>query len=143
MPLEKAMEDLDFKLKLSGEHDAANAIISLHAGAGGTEAQDWADMLLRMYGRWAEQKGLQFDMVDYSPGEEAGIKSASIVVRGPYAYGYLKGEMGVHRLGNAGAPAIALHKLLDALHCGTKVEADIFNTTLVHLADAVLDFSQG
>jgi peptide chain release factor 2 len=94
----KELVDLDFKVKLSGELDGNNAIISVHAGAGGTEAQDWAEMLWRMYSRWAERKGLTFTTTDISHGEEAGIKSATAIVSGPFAYGYLKGEMGVHRL---------------------------------------------
>ncbi len=79
-------------------HDEANAILSIHAGAGGTEAADWADMLLRMYLRWAETRGLATEIADLSPGEEAGIKSVTVIVQGPRAYGYLRGERGVHRL---------------------------------------------
>ncbi|MDD5656029.1 MAG: peptide chain release factor 2 [Elusimicrobia bacterium] len=90
--------DLDSRLKLSGEFDHDDAIISLHAGAGGTEACDWNDMLLRMYMRWAQQKGFEFAITDILKGEEAGVKSISAIVRGDCAYGYLKGEMGVHRL---------------------------------------------
>ena len=83
---------------LSGEFDANNAIMSFQAGAGGTEAQDWADMLYRMYTRWAERHGFTYKILDYLDGEEAGIKSASILIEGENAYGYLKSEMGVHRL---------------------------------------------
>jgi peptide chain release factor 2 len=83
---------------LSGEHDASNAILSVHAGAGGTESQDWSEMLLRMYLRWAETHGYRTEIVDRSPGEEAGLKSATVIVSGPSAYGYLRGERGVHRL---------------------------------------------
>ena len=83
---------------LSGPHDRNNAILTIHAGAGGTEAQDWADMLLRMYLRWIERKKLKAKMLDLMPGDEAGIKGATILVQGPYAYGYLKAEAGVHRL---------------------------------------------
>ncbi len=90
--------DLDTRLKLSGEFDSSDAIFSLHAGAGGTEACDWAEMLLRMYTRWAERKGLEFALTDMLKGEEAGVKSVSAFVRGPNAYGLLKGEVGVHRL---------------------------------------------
>ncbi len=98
----KAAED-DFKelkeeLKFSGPYDSLNAIISLHAGAGGTDAQDWAAMLLRMYVRWAEQNRYSVKMVDESPGEEAGLKSATLEITGAFAYGKLKGEHGVHRL---------------------------------------------
>jgi len=82
----------------SGEHDASNAIISIHAGAGGTEAQDWVDMLLRMYLRWAEDKGLKTNILDYLPGDEAGVKSVSVFFKGKYSYGYLRSELGIHRL---------------------------------------------
>jgi peptide chain release factor 2 len=83
---------------LSGKDDAKNAIVSINAGAGGTEAQDWAEMLFRMYLRWAERKNHKTTVVDLQPGEEAGIKSATFIASGPYAYGYLKGETGIHRL---------------------------------------------
>ncbi len=83
---------------LGGEHDARNAILSIHAGAGGTESQDWVEMLLRMYLRWAETHGNRTEVVDMSPGEEAGLKSVTVIVSGPNAYGYLRGERGVHRL---------------------------------------------
>jgi len=96
--VEKKISAIDFELKLSDPLDKNDAIISIHAGAGGTEACDWAQMLLRMYQRWAQSKGFQFIITDILQGEEAGIKSATIFVKGEYAYGYLKGEMGVHRL---------------------------------------------
>jgi peptide chain release factor 2 len=83
---------------LSGENDFNNAIVNIHAGAGGTEAQDWADMLLRMYLRWAEKRGFKADIFDMLQGEEAGIKSATFTVNGDYAFGYLKAEVGIHRL---------------------------------------------
>lgn len=83
---------------LGGEHDARNAILSIHAGAGGTESQDWVEMLLRMYLRWAETRGFRTEVVDMSPGEEAGLKSVTVIVSGPNAYGYLRGERGVNRL---------------------------------------------
>jgi len=92
------VERLDFLLLLSGEYDSRNAIVALHAGAGGTESQDWAEMLLRMYVRWAERRGFRTEMLDTSPGEEAGIKSAMLEINGEYAYGYLRAEHGVHRL---------------------------------------------
>jgi peptide chain release factor 2 len=88
----------EFELKLSGPHDRASAIVEIHAGTGGTDAQDWASMLERMYLRWAERSGLTTEIVSMSPGEEAGIKSVMFEVNGPYAYGKLKGEAGVHRL---------------------------------------------
>ncbi len=89
---------MDARLKLSGEFDSNDAIVSLHAGAGGTEACDWNDMLVRMYTRWAQQHGFEFSVTDVLKGEEAGIKSLTAFVRGPNAYGFLKGELGVHRL---------------------------------------------
>jgi len=92
------VEKLDFLLLLGGEYDTRNAIVALHAGAGGTESQDWAEMLLRMYARWAERRGFRTEMLDTSPGEEAGIKSAMLEINGEYAYGYLRAEHGVHRL---------------------------------------------
>ncbi|HBA61910.1 MAG TPA: peptide chain release factor 2, partial [Elusimicrobia bacterium] len=89
---------LDFELKLSGELDKCDAILSIHAGAGGTEACDWAQMLLRMYTRWAQAKGFPFSITDMLQGEEAGVRGVTAFVKGKYAYGYLKSEIGVHRL---------------------------------------------
>ena len=86
------------KKMLGGEHDRSNAIITIHPGAGGTESQDWAEMLLRMYVRWTERRGFKREVMDMQPGDEAGIKSATVLVRGEYAYGYLSAEVGVHRL---------------------------------------------
>lgn len=97
-PFEKSVAQFRIELLLSGELDANNAIFAIHPGAGGTESQDWAQMLLRMYVRWAEQKGFKVETLDLQAGEEAGIKSATLSVNGPYAYGYLKAEAGVHRL---------------------------------------------
>ncbi len=88
----------EVRTMLSGENDRRNAIISINAGAGGTEAQDWASILLRMYLRWAERRGYCVETVDYQPGDEAGVKGVTMTVSGEYAYGYLKAEMGVHRL---------------------------------------------
>lgn len=90
--------ELELEMAFSGEYDARNAILAIHAGAGGTESQDWAQILLRMYLRWAERRGYEAKILDISPGEEAGIKSAVIGVNGDYACGYLKSEHGVHRL---------------------------------------------
>lgn len=92
------LERMKLETLLSGKYDRNNAILSLHAGAGGTEAQDWVEMLLRMYTRWAEDKGYKVTTLDVLPGEEAGIKSATILIQGPNAFGYLKSEKGVHRL---------------------------------------------
>jgi peptide chain release factor 2 len=91
-------EDLEIKLLLNGKYDEKSAILEIHPGAGGTESCDWADMLKRMYARWSEKHGFKWTELDVQPGEEAGIKSASILVEGPFAYGYLKEEKGVHRL---------------------------------------------
>ncbi|HEV09471.1 MAG TPA: peptide chain release factor 2 [Sulfurihydrogenibium azorense] len=96
--LEKEIERLEINSLLSGEMDSKNAILTLQAGSGGVEACDWTQMLMRMYLRWAESKGYQVEIVDYQPDDVAGIKSATIIVKGPFAYGYLKGEQGVHRL---------------------------------------------
>jgi len=96
--LTSKLEELETRLMLEGEYDARSAILAVHSGAGGTESQDWAQMLMRMYLRWAEKHNYQTDVLDVSPGDEAGIKSATIEVRGDYAYGYLRSEHGVHRL---------------------------------------------
>lgn len=92
------VDDLELKSLLNGEVDGNNAYISLHAGAGGTESQDWASILLRMYTRWAEQQDFRVEVLSVNEGEEAGIKSATLLIQGPYAYGHLKAESGVHRL---------------------------------------------
>mgnify|MGYP002588362510 FL=1 len=94
----KNTEKLEIATLLSGKYDSNNAIITLHPGAGGTESQDWAEMLYRMYSRWANKNGFTVKELDYLDGEEAGLKSVTALIEGPYAYGYLKGEMGVHRL---------------------------------------------
>jgi peptide chain release factor 2 len=96
--LRKDLEAFSVKIVLSGLQDRKNIILSIHPGAGGTESQDWAQMLMRMYLRWAERTGFKAEVVDLLPGEEAGIKSATIEITGEYAYGYLKSEIGVHRL---------------------------------------------
>src|SRR5712692_6099095 len=96
--LESEITSVEMTMKLSGEHDDRDAILAIHPGAGGTESQDWAEMLLRMYLRFCERRGWSTEMIDYQAGEEAGIKSATFMVRGDYAYGYLKSEHGVHRL---------------------------------------------
>jgi peptide chain release factor 2 len=96
--LDQEVQAGEIKKMLGGEHDRKNAIITIHPGAGGTESQDWAEMLLRMYMRWTERRGFKREMMDYQPGEEAGLKSATLAITGEYAYGLLSAEAGVHRL---------------------------------------------
>jgi peptide chain release factor 2 len=96
--LAEALDRHELDVMLTGEHDAGNAILTIHPGAGGTESQDWAEMLYRMYLRWAESRGYRAETLDYQKGEEAGLKSATLLVRGRYAYGFLRAESGVHRL---------------------------------------------
>lgn len=96
--LSRSVDQLELTALLPGEYDGHNAILSVHPGAGGTESQDWADILLRLYVRWAERQGYEVELLDYLPGEEAGLKRASILIKGDYVYGYLSAERGVHRL---------------------------------------------
>ncbi len=96
--LEKDLEQAELEAVLNEPEDRNNAILTIHPGAGGTESQDWAEMLMRMYIKWFEKKGFKYKILDYQPGEEAGIKDVTILVEGPYAYGYLKAERGIHRL---------------------------------------------
>ncbi len=96
--LEQTVETCEFQKMLGGEHDRANAILTINAGAGGTDSQDWAEMLLRMYLRWCDRHGYKRDIAEIQAGEEAGIKSVTVIVQGEYAYGYLAAEAGVHRL---------------------------------------------
>ncbi len=93
-----ALDDLELKSTLSADEDTCNAILSINPGAGGVESQDWAQILMRMYMRWAERGGYKVEIAEYLPGEEAGIKTVTLTISGPYAYGYMKGEAGVHRL---------------------------------------------
>jgi len=124
------MQRLELLTLLSGEHDASNAILSIHAGAGGTDSQDWAQILMRMYVRWAERRGFSTEVADLSPGEEAGLKSATVIIAGPYAYGYLKAERGVHRLVRL-SPFDAAHRrhtsfaLVDAIPEVEEVEVTV------------------
>ena len=127
------LSELEWSLALSSQYDELNAILAVHAGAGGTESQDWAEMLLRMYLRWAENRGLAGRVLDLSPGEEAGIKSAAIEISGRYAYGLLKGEAGVHRLvrispfdaSHSRHTSFALVETLPAVEGDEEAEADI------------------
>lgn len=96
--LQAAVRDEELRMMLGSEQDPMNAIMSIHAGAGGTEAQDWAEMLLRMYLRWAERRNFKATIIDFLPGDEAGVKSVSLTLEGEYAYGYAKAEIGIHRL---------------------------------------------
>jgi peptide chain release factor 2 len=96
--LDKSVREMEMKRMLGSDQDPLNAIISIHAGAGGTEAQDWTEMLLRMYLRWVDRRGFKATIIDYQPGDEAGIKSVSLTIEGPYVYGYSKAEIGIHRL---------------------------------------------
>jgi peptide chain release factor 2 len=96
--LQQEVEAAETKKMLGGEYDRANAIVTIHPGAGGVESQDWAEMLLKMYLKWSERRGFKRDMIDYQPGEEAGIKSATMVLMGDYAFGLMAAEAGVHRL---------------------------------------------
>ncbi len=96
--IESALEKMEFQVRMSGKHDRSDALLSIHAGAGGTESQDWTEMLLRMYLRWAEGRKYGTEIVDSMPGDEAGLKSVTVLVEAPWAYGYLKTERGVHRL---------------------------------------------
>ena len=96
--IETDLDKLEFQLMLSGRHDRGNAIVAIHAGAGGTDSQDWSEMLLRMYVRWAETRGYRTELIDSLAGDEAGLKRAMLSVEGTYAYGYLRSERGVHRL---------------------------------------------
>ena len=128
--LQEDLEGLERSTLLREPHDHANAVLAVHAGAGGTEAQDWAQMLLRMYLRWAEARGFATEIADLSPGEEAGIKSVTVIIQSPGAYGHLRGERGVHRLVRI-SPFDAAHRrhtsfaLVDVIPEPEEVEIDI------------------
>jgi len=96
--IETSVRESELKMMLGSEEDSRNAILTIHSGAGGTEAQDWSQMLLRMYLRWAERRGYKTDIIDFQPGDEAGVKSVTFTINGDYAYGYSKAEVGIHRL---------------------------------------------
>ena len=130
--LTKSVADLEFTLALSGPHDRRKAILAIHAGAGGVDSQDWAEMLMRMYLRWAELGGYRREVVEMSPGDTAGIKSVTIQMEGDYAYGYLKAEKGVHRLvrlspydsDHARHTSFALAEVLPQVEEGVDIEID-------------------
>ena len=128
--IEKKVEEEEFTLTLSGEHDQRDAILALHAGAGGVDSQDWASMLTRMYTRWCDRKGFGCEVLDVSHGEESGIKSVVVQITGHYAYGHLKAEKGVHRLvrispfdnDHARHTSFALAEVIPKMDEGTDVE---------------------
>ena len=130
--LASILDQLEFSLMLSGEYDDHNALLALHAGAGGVDSQDWVQMLMRMYLRWSERRGFKTEVLDLSPGDEAGIKSVVIQVSGLYAYGYLKAEKGVHRLvrisrfdGNhARHTSFALAEVMPEVEDGTEISVN-------------------
>ena len=130
--LSEEIDGKEFKMALSGQHDKNNAILAIHAGAGGTESQDWVRMLIRMFLRWAERNGLKGDVLDMSPGEEAGVKSAVLQVSGDYSYGYLRSERGVHRMvrispfdaDHARHTSFALVEVLPEVEMGIDVSID-------------------
>jgi len=117
----------EVKKMLGGEHDRKNAIVTIHPGAGGTESQDWAEMLLRMYMRWMERRGFKREVIDYQPGEEAGLKSATITVSGEYAFGLLSAEAGVHRLVRISPfdQAARRHTSFASLHAWPELPEDV------------------
>lgn len=129
--VENRLEKLEFRLLFSGPYDRNDAFLAIHAGAGGTDAQDFAEMLLRMYLRWAESRGYQTDLVDRLYGEEAGIKRATVAVSGPYAYGYLRAERGVHRLVRL-SPFDAAHRRHTSFAL-VEVWPDLPETASVHI----------
>jgi len=130
--IEQETDRREFIAMLSGEYDLGDAIFAIHAGAGGTDSQDWAEMLQRMYLRWMEKHGYETEIIDFTPGEEAGIKSVTITVSGKYAYGYLKAENGVHRLvrlspfdaNNRRHTSFALVEVLPQVDDDTNIELD-------------------
>jgi peptide chain release factor 2 len=125
--LDQEVQAGEIKKTLGGEHDRRNAIIAIHPGAGGTESQDWAEMLLRMYLRWTERRGFKREVIDYQPAEEAGIKSATVTVAGEYAYGLLSAEAGVHRLVRISPfdQAARRHTAFASLHVWPELPEDV------------------
>jgi peptide chain release factor 2 len=125
--LDQEVQSAEIKKMLGGEHDRKNAIVTIHPGAGGTESQDWAEMLLRMYLRWTERRGFKRELIDYQPGDEAGLKSATVTVNGEYAYGLLSAEAGVHRLVRISPfdQASRRHTSFASLHVYPEVPEDV------------------
>jgi peptide chain release factor 2 len=125
--LDQEVQAGEIKKMLGGEHDRKNAIMTIHPGAGGTESQDWAEMLLRMYLRWTERRGFKRELIDYQPGDEAGLKSATVTVNGEYAYGLLSAEVGVHRLVRISPfdQASRRHTSFASLHVYPEVTEDV------------------
>ena len=130
--LSEEIDGKEFKMALAGQHDKNNAILAIHAGAGGTESQDWVRMLIRMFLRWAERNGFKGDVLDMSPGEEAGVKSAVLQVSGDFSYGYLRSDRGVHRMvrispfdaDHARHTSFALVEVLPEVEMGVDVSID-------------------
>jgi peptide chain release factor 2 len=125
--LEREVESAEVKKMLGGEHDRANAIVTIHPGAGGTESQDWAEMLLRMYLKWAERRGFKREVIDYQPGDEAGVKSVTITLNGEYAFGLMAAEAGVHRLVRISPfdQAARRHTSFASLYVWPEIEEDV------------------
>jgi peptide chain release factor 2 len=125
--LDEMVQAGEIKKMLGGEHDRKNAIITIHPGAGGTESQDWAEMLLRMYLRWTERRGFKREIIDYQPGEEAGVKSVTLTISGEYAFGLLSAEVGVHRLVRISPfdQAARRHTSFASLHAWPELPEDV------------------
>jgi peptide chain release factor 2 len=125
--LDEMVQAGEIKKMLGGEHDRKNAIITIHPGAGGTESQDWAEMLLRMYLRWAERRGFKREVIDYQPGEEAGLKSVTLTIAGEYAFGLLSAEVGIHRLVRISPfdQAARRHTSFASLHAWPELPEDV------------------
>lgn len=137
--LNQALEELEIKVTLGGKYDMANAILELHPGAGGTESMDWADMLYRMYLRYAQRKGFKVQVLDYLAGEDAGIKSVTILVSGKFAYGLLKGERGVHRLVRISPFNAAGKRQTSFVSCDVAPQIDDSNDVVINEEDLRID----
>ena len=135
----EGLENLQLEVLLSGPYDANNAILTLHAGAGGTEAQDWTQMLLRMYGRWAERHGFTVETADLLPGDEAGVKSATLFIKGHNAYGFLKSEKGIHRLVRISPFDANARRHTSFAACDIMPESDDAGEVDINMADVRVD----